>query len=130
MQYINIFTSSRLTNLTVQIYTFLHTFVLWWCHLMEKSELFYTFEHIHQHIYISVALLYAMKHTHICPRVPGDNALRFCAGKLFCMYITFRFSHRNATIYHNHSIIITNNNKICFKSYIQLFRGLYKLNPL
>ena len=46
---------------------------------MEKSELFYTFEHIHQHIYISVALLYALKHTHIRPRVPGDNAPRICA---------------------------------------------------
>ena len=52
--------------------------------LMEKSELFYTFEHIHhQHIYISVALLYALKHTHIRPRVPGDNARHFSAGKLF-----------------------------------------------
>ena len=46
---------------------------------MEKSELFYTFEHIHQHICISVALLYALKHTHIRPRVTGDNAPRICA---------------------------------------------------
>ena len=63
---------------------------------MVKLELLYscvrisdTFEHIHPHIYISVALLYALKHTHIRSRVPGDNAPQFCAGKLFYMYITF-----------------------------------------
>ena len=36
MQYI--FTSSRFTNLTVRIYTFLHTFLLWWCRLIHYSN--------------------------------------------------------------------------------------------
>ena len=102
----HLFTSSSLTSLTVHIYTLLHTFLLWWCHLMEKSELFYTFEHIHQHIYISAALLYALKHTHIRHRVPGDNAPRICAQVSFSICTsTFRFSHRKATIYHHHSLI-------------------------
>ena len=64
-----------------------------------------TVEHIHEHIYISVALLYDLKGTQIRARVPVVNALHFCVGKLFYVYITFRFSHCMATIYHNHSVI-------------------------
>ena len=102
MQYINIFTSSRLTNLT---FTFTHSFTpfyfggaIWSRNRNYSIHVSDTFEHIHQHIYISVAVLYALK-------LSPDKVVKFfTTTTTIDPYTLIKFG--SWTIAHNFSLLL------------------------